>query len=284
MSAQLLDGSSLASKVESELSLEVQKLASIGKSAGLGTLLVGDDAASDGYVRRKHEACARVGIKSFDKRLPKDATEADVLAVVEELNNNPKVSAFLVQLPLPSHLDSDKILQSVMPAKDADGLHPYNLGKLMMGSPGPIPCTPAGIQRLLVNYSIPIEGKHVVIVGRGLTIGRPLAVLLSQKAPHANAAVTAVHTGVPDVGSYTRQADIVIAAAGVPGIIKPDMIKPGAVVVGAGISWSGKRILSDVEDSVAQVASWITPRIGGVGPMTVSMLMANAIKAAQISE
>ncbi len=281
MSAQLLDGSSLASKVESELSLEVQKLASMGKSAGLGTLLVGDDAASDGYVRRKHEACARVGIKSFDKRLPKDATEADVLAVVEELNNNAKVSAFLVQLPLPSHLDSDKILQSVMPAKDADGLHPYNLGKLMMGSPGPIPCTPAGIQRLLVNYSIPIKGKHVVIVGRGLTIGRPLAVLLSQKAPHANAAVTAVHTGVPDIGSYTRQADIVIAAAGVPGIIKPDMIKPGAVVVGAGISWSGKRILSDVEDSVAQVASWITPRIGGVGPMTVSMLMANAIKAAQ---
>lgn len=283
MSAKLLDGSSLASKVESELILEVQRLNSIGKTAGLGTLLVGDDAASDGYVRRKHQACARVGIQSFDKRLPKDSTQADVLSVVEELNNDPQVSAFLVQLPLPTHLDSDKILQAVKPSKDADGLHPYNLGKLMMGSPGPVPCTPAGIQRLLSNYLIPIEGKHVVVVGRGLTIGRPLAVLLSQKSRYANAAVTAVHTGVPDIAFYTRQADIVIAAAGVPGIIKPDMIKPGAVVVGAGISWSGKRILSDVEDSVDQVASWITPRLGGVGPMTVSMLMANAIQAAQIS-
>ena len=203
-----------------------------------------------------------------------------MLEVIAAFNANPDIDAFLVQVPLPKGLDEEAALLAVDPEKDVDGLHPVNLGRLVMGSPGPIPCTPAGILELLVHHGVPIEGRHVVIIGRGLTIGRPLANLLALKRPHANAAVTVVHTGVKDLGAYTRQADILVAAAGAPGLVTPDMVKPGAAVVGAGVTMDGKRIISDVEESVAEVAGWMTPRVGGVGPMTRAMLLRNTVLAA----
>ncbi|HUP70753.1 MAG TPA: bifunctional 5,10-methylenetetrahydrofolate dehydrogenase/5,10-methenyltetrahydrofolate cyclohydrolase, partial [Acidimicrobiales bacterium] len=191
------------------------------------------------------------------------------------------VDAFLVQLPLPAGLNEEAALLRVDPDKDVDGLHPVNLGRLVMGVPAPVACTPAGIQALLVHHGVEITGRHVVIVGRGLTIGRPLALLLALKRPGANAAVTVVHTGVADLGTYTRQADILVAAAGSPSIITPDMVKSGAAVVSAGITWEGKRLVPDVDESVAEVAGWITPRLGGVGPTTIAMLLRNAVDAAE---
>jgi methylenetetrahydrofolate dehydrogenase (NADP+)/methenyltetrahydrofolate cyclohydrolase len=247
----------------------------------LGTILVGNDPASAAYVALKHQDCAEIGIASVGEHLPATATQADVLAAVARFNANPAVDAFLVQVPLPKGLDEVAALLAVDPQKDVDGLHPVNLGRLVMGSPGPIPCTPAGIQELLLAHGVPIEGRHVVVVGRGLTIGRPLALLLALKRPGANAAVTVVHTGVADIGRYTRQADILVAAAGSPSLITADMVKPGAAVVGAGVTKRGKRVLSDVDEGVAQVAGWITPRLGGVGPMTRAMLLRNAVLAAE---
>jgi methylenetetrahydrofolate dehydrogenase (NADP+)/methenyltetrahydrofolate cyclohydrolase len=276
-----LDGELLAARVRAEVTDRVARLRAAGVRVGLGTLLVGDDAPSARYVAMKHADCAEVGITSFDERLPATASQADVEAVVARFNADPAVSAYLVQLPLPAGLDEEQVLLAVDPAKDVDGLHPVNLGKLVMGASGPLPCTPAGIVELLHAFDVPVEGKHVVVIGRGLTIGRPLALLLASKRPGCNAAVTVVHTGVPNPAELVREGDVVVAAAGRAGLVGPEMVKPGAAVVGAGTSWEGRKLLSDVQEEVADVAGWITPRIGGVGPMTRAMLLRNAVRAAE---
>lgn len=281
MSAQVLDGEAVAAEIKQELAGRVSALAAKGVVPGLGTLLVGDDGPSANYVSMKHRDCEALGIASHHEHLPADATQEQVLEAVHRFNDDPGVDAYLMQYPFPKHLDFESALLAVDPTKDVDGLHPVNLGHLVQGVDGPLPCTPAGIQRLLVHYGVPIEGRHVVIVGRGLTIGRPLANLLTLKRPHANAAVTVVHTGVADLGTYTRQADILVAAAGSPGLITADMVKPGAAVVAAGVSFEGRKLLSDVAEDVSEVAGWLSPRIGGVGPMTRAMLLVNTVEAAE---
>jgi methylenetetrahydrofolate dehydrogenase (NADP+)/methenyltetrahydrofolate cyclohydrolase len=280
MTAMVLDGQALASRIRAQVSEEVARLKEVGVQPGLGTILVGDDGPSARYVEMKHQDSAEIGIASIHEHLPANVTQEELHATIARFNADPEVDAYLVQLPLPEGLDEEAALLAVDPDKDVDGLHPVNLGRLVMGTEGPVPCTPAGIQELLVAYGVAIEGRHVVIIGRGLTIGRPLALLLALKRPHANAAVTVVHTRVPDLGEHTRRADILVAAAGRAGLVTPDMVKPGAAVVGAGTSWSGRRLLSDVDESVAEVAGWLTPRIGGVGPMTRAMLLRNAVRAA----
>jgi methylenetetrahydrofolate dehydrogenase (NADP+)/methenyltetrahydrofolate cyclohydrolase len=281
MGAILLDGEALAAKERSELAIRVADLRVHGVTPGLGTILVGDDGPSARYVAMKHQDCAEIGVESMHEGLPGDITQAELESVIRSLSANPDIDALLIQLPLPKHLNEERALLAVDPDKDVDGLHPVNLGRLVMGAPGPLPCTPAGIVELLHAYDVPVSGQHVVIVGRGLTIGRPLALLFALKRPGLNAAVTVVHTGVADLGGYVRQGDIVIAAAGFANLVTRDMIKPGAAVVGAGVSREGKRLLSDVEESAAEVAGWMTPRIGGVGPMTRAMLLRNAVLAAE---
>jgi methylenetetrahydrofolate dehydrogenase (NADP+)/methenyltetrahydrofolate cyclohydrolase len=281
MTAELLDGERVAGRMKMEIGDRVARLRAMGHTVALATILVGDDGPSARYVAMKHADCAEVGIESKHIELGTDATQADVIAAVASMNADPDVASILVQLPLPAGIDEEQVLLSVDPAKDVDGLHPVNLGKLVMGAPGPLPCTPAGIVELLAAHKVPVEGKHVVIIGRGLTIGRPLSLLLAMRRPGCNAAVTVVHTGVDDMAGLVRQADVVVAAAGVAGLVTPDMVKPGAAVVGAGTSWEGKRLMSDVDESVAEVAGWITPRIGGVGPMTRAMLLRNAVLAAE---
>lgn len=281
MTAKVLDGEAVAAQITADLASRVEALIERGITPGLGTVLVGDDGPSANYVAMKHRDCEALGIVSHHVHLPAEATQDDVLAVIDRFNADPAVDAYLMQYPFPKHLDFEAALLLVDPAKDVDGLHPVNLGRLVQGVEGPLPCTPAGIQALLVHHGVPIEGRHVVIVGRGLTIGRPLANLLTLKRPHANAAVTVVHTGVADLGAYTRQADIVVAAAGSPGLITAEMVKPGAAVVAAGVSFEGKKLLSDVADEVAEVAGWLSPRIGGVGPMTRAMLLVNTVEAAE---
>jgi methylenetetrahydrofolate dehydrogenase (NADP+)/methenyltetrahydrofolate cyclohydrolase len=280
MGAAILDGAAIAAQVRTELVERVLELKAQGVEPGLGTILVGDNPASAAYVRLKHQDCAEVGIASFGEHLPADTTEEQLHEVIARYNADRAIDGFIVQTPLPPHLDEAAALMAVDPAKDVDGLHPVNLGRLVMGADGPIPCTPAGIQELLVRHGVQIEGRHVVIIGRGLTIGRPLALLLALKRPNANAAVTVVHTGVRDLGRYTVQADILVAAAGRAGLITPDMVKPGAAVVGGGITWEGRRLVSDVAEPVVEVAGWITPRLGGVGPTTVAMLLRNTVAAA----
>jgi methylenetetrahydrofolate dehydrogenase (NADP+)/methenyltetrahydrofolate cyclohydrolase len=281
LTAQFLDGNAFLESVKRDLAERVKRLGDRGVTPGLGTILVGDDESSAVYVRLKHENSGEIGIASFGRELPATTTQEELFAVIREYNENPEIDAFLVQLPLPKHLDEEETLRAVDPDKDVDGLHPVNLGKLVMGVDAPLACTPAGIQALLVHYGVPIEGRHVVIVGRGLNVGRPLANLLSLKRPNANAAVTVVHTGVGDLGLYTRTADILVVAAGSAGIVTPDMVKPGAVVVSAGATYEGRRVIPDVEESVAEVASWITPRLGGVGPTTRAMLLSNTVDAAE---
>jgi methylenetetrahydrofolate dehydrogenase (NADP+) / methenyltetrahydrofolate cyclohydrolase len=281
MAAILLDGEALAAKLRAELSERVAQLNAVGVTPGLGTILVGDDGPSARYVAMKHQDCGQVGIASVHEELPGDVTQEHLESVVRSLSANPDVDALLVQLPLPGHLDEERTLLAVDPDKDVDGLHPVNLGRLVMGAPGPLPCTPAGIVELLGEYDVPVSGRHVVIIGRGLTIGRPLALLLALKRPGCNAAVTVVHTGVANLGEYVVRGDVVVAAAGRANLVTPDMVKPGAAVVGAGVSREGKRLLSDVDESVEQVAGWITPRIGGVGPMTRAMLLRNTVLAAE---
>ena len=281
MPAELLDGERLSGRIKMELADRAGRLAAAGRPVGLGSVLVGDDGPSAKYVAMKLADCEEIGIASFHEHLPATATQADVEAVIDRLNADPAVHAILVQLPLPAGINEEQILLRVDPAKDVDGLHPTNLGRLVMGAPGPLPCTPAGIVELLSAHHVPVEGKHVVIIGRGLTIGRPLALLLAMRRPGCNAAVTVVHTGVEDMAALTRLGDVIVAAAGVAGLVRPDMVKPGAAVVGAGTSWSGKKLMSDVDPAVADVAGWITPRIGGVGPMTRAMLLRNAVLAAE---
>ena len=285
MSAILLDGEAVAARIRGEVAEGVERLRLEGFGVGLGTVLVGDDVPSERYVALKHEDCASVGMYSVGEHLPATASQAEVLDVIAAFNADPKVSAFLVQLPLPPGLDEEQALLAVDPAKDVDGLHPVNLGRLVLGTPGPLPCTPAGIVELLHAYDVPVEGRHVAIIGRGVTIGRPLANLLSLKRPGANAAVSVVHTGVDpaDMAAIVRTADIVVAAAGRPYLLTPDMVKPGAAVVSAGTSFEGKKLIPDAHPDVAEVAGWITPRLGGVGPMTRAMLLRNALRAAEIA-
>lgn len=281
VTAKVLDGEALAGQMRAEVTEEVARLRDQGVQPGLGTILVGDDPASARYVELKHEDCAKVGIESVHEHLAAGTTAEELFAAVRRFNANPAVDAFLVQVPLPGGLDEFATLLAVDPDKDVDGLHPVNLGRLVMGVEGPLPCTPAGIVELLSHNDVPVEGRHVVVIGRGLTIGRPLALLLALKRPGCNAAVTVVHTGVADLADYVRRADVVIAAAGRAGIVTADMVKPGAAVVGAGTSWEGRRLLSDVDEGVAEVAGWMTPRLGGVGPMTRAMLLKNAVRAAR---
>jgi methylenetetrahydrofolate dehydrogenase (NADP+) / methenyltetrahydrofolate cyclohydrolase len=283
MTAQLLAGAPVAEAVLADVTKRVADLGGRGKSVGLGTILVGDDAASAGYVRKKHEACEQVGMASQHIGVPGDGTQADLLAAVERFNADPAIDGYLIQHPVPPQFDFNAALGAMDPAKDADGLHPASLGKLVLQEDGPVPATPAGIREMFIHYGIDIGGRHVVVVGRGPTLGRPLALLLTLKAPGANAAVTVVHTGVGDIGAYTREGDIVIAAVGSPSIVTADMVRPGAVVVSGGVSWEGRRLLPDVDEAVGDVASWVTPRLGGVGPTTVAMLLRNTTEIAERS-
>lgn len=283
MTAKILDGNAVAAEIKGDLVGRIARLADAGVTPGLATILVGDDGPSANYVSMKHRDSEELGMASFGANLPADATAQEVIETVAAFNADPAVDGCLLQYPFPAHLDYESILLGLDPAKDVDGLHPVNLGKLVMGVEAPLACTPAGIVELLVHHGVPIEGAHVVIIGRGLTIGRPLANLLALKRPHANAAVTVVHTGVANLAEHTRRADIVVAAAGAPGLVTADMVKPGAAVVAAGVSFADGKLVSDVADEVAEVAGWLSPRIGGVGPMTRAMLMANTVAAAERS-
>ena len=283
MTARSLDGNAVAEQIMADLAERSARLRAAGRPPGLGTILVGDNPSSSRYVEMKREDCAKVGIESVHAHLPAEISQQELESVIARFNADERVDAFLVQLPLPGELDEEAALLAIDPAKDADGLHPVNLGKLVMGGNGPLPCTPLGIVELLAAYDVPVEGRHVVIIGRGLTIGRPLSLLLTLKRPGCNAAVSVVHTGVPrqEMVLLCRQADVIVAAAGSPGIVEAGMVKPGAAVVGAGTTFEGRKLLSDVEDDVGEVAGWLTPRLGGVGPMTRAMLLSNAVQAAE---
>jgi methylenetetrahydrofolate dehydrogenase (NADP+)/methenyltetrahydrofolate cyclohydrolase len=279
VNAQLLAGGPVAEAVLEEVRAQVAALKARGITPGLGTILVGDDSASAGYVRIKHQTCEAVGMASHHIDVDATAGQVALLAAVDRFNDDDAVHAYLIQLPVAKGFDANEALLAVDPAKDADGLHPVNLGKLVLQQDGPVPCTPAGIQAMFVHYDIDIAGREVCIVGRGPTLGRPLSLLLTLKRPGANAAVTVVHTGVKNLADYTRRADIVVAAVGVPGSITPEMVKPGAIVVSGGITYEGRKVIPDVAEEVGEVASWITPRLGGVGPTTVAMLLRNTVTA-----
>jgi methylenetetrahydrofolate dehydrogenase (NADP+) / methenyltetrahydrofolate cyclohydrolase len=281
MAAQLMPGKPVADAVFADLAPRITALRALGHNPGLATVMVGSDSASAGYIRMKQDKAAELGMHSVHRHLPDDASQADLIATIEDLNADPEVDAMLVQHPTPPQIDFDAALLAIDPDKDVDGLHPLNMGRLALSMPGPVPCTPAGIEALLAHYEIPVAGREVCILGRGTTLGRPLALLLSQKRPTANAAVTVVHTGVPDWPEYTKRAGIVIAAAGVPGILQPEHLTPGCVVVGGGVRYEGRKLLPDVDEACEEVAGWITPRVGGVGPTTIAMLFRNCIEAAE---
>jgi methylenetetrahydrofolate dehydrogenase (NADP+)/methenyltetrahydrofolate cyclohydrolase len=281
MSANMMPGQPVADAVFDELRPRIERLVDEGHIPGLATVLIGDDGPSARYVGMKMRKAEELGCHSPHVHLPGDVTTAQVIDAVQALNHDPAVDAMLVQYPAPPQVDFDAVLMAVDPDKDVDGLHPTNVGRLALGIPGPVSCTPAGIEAILTHYDVPVAGRHVVVVGRGVTIGRPLSILLSQKRPTANAAVTMVHTGVPDWADYTRQADILVAAAGVPGMIQPEHVRPGSVVVGAGVRYEGAKLLPDVDEACEEVAGWITPRVGGVGPTTIAMLFRNLVEAAE---
>ncbi len=277
----MMPGAPVADAVFAELGPRIEKLIANGRPPGLATLLVGEDAASARYVGMKHAKAASLGCHSVDVHLGDDARQADVLAAIAALNSDDAVDAVLFQYPAPAHIDFETALLTLDPDKDVDGLHPVNMGRLALSMPGPVPCTPAGIEALLAHYEIPVAGRGVCILGRGATLGRPLALLLSQKRPTANAAVTVVHTGVADWPEYTKRADIVIAAAGVPGILQPEHLTPGVVVVGGGVRYEGRTLLPDVDEACEAVAGAITPRVGGVGPTTIALLFQNLVEIAE---
>ncbi|WP_163508662.1 bifunctional methylenetetrahydrofolate dehydrogenase/methenyltetrahydrofolate cyclohydrolase [Fodinicola acaciae] len=284
MSATILDGKATAAAIRGEIKARVAELAATGRTPGLGTILVGDDPGSAAYVAGKHRDCAEVGIASIRVDLPGTATEDDINAAVDALNEDPACTGYIVQLPLPAGVDSSRVLERVDPAKDADGLHPTNLGRLVLGADGPLPCTPRGIVELLRRYDVEIAGAHVVVVGRGVTVGRPLGLLLTRKSE--NATVTLCHTGTRDLASYVRQADIVVAAAGNPGLVTAEMVKPGAAVLDVGTTRApgegGKtRLIGDVTKDAYEVAGFVAPMPGGVGPMTRAMLLSNVVEAAE---
>jgi len=279
VSASILDGKATAAKVKAGLATRVAALAAQGITPGLGTILVGDDPGSQAYVAGKHRDCAQVGIASIRRDLPASASQDDVEAVVRELNADPACTGYIVQLPLPRGLDDKRVLHLMDPEKDADGLHPTNLGRLVLNEDGPLPCTPRGIVVLLREYGVPIAGAEVVVIGRGITVGRAMGLLLTRKSE--NATVTLCHTGTKDLAVHTRQADIVIVAAGVPGLLTADMVKPGAAVLDVGITRTDAGLVGDVAPDVRAVAGWVAPMPGGVGPMTRAMLLANVVEAAE---
>jgi len=279
MTAQILDGKATAAQIKQELAARVAVLAGRGVRPGLGTVLVGDDPGSRAYVNGKHRDCAEVGIASIRRDLPADATQQQVEAVVAELNADPACTGYLVQLPLPGGIDPNRILGLIDPAKDADGLHPLNLGRLVLGQPGPLPCTPRGIVELLRRYEVPIAGADVTVIGRGITVGRALGLVLTRRSE--NATVTSCHTGTKDLAAHTRAADIVVVAAGRPGLLTAEMIRPGAAVLDVGITRTEAGLVGDVAPEVREKAGYLAPMPGGVGPMTRAMLLANVIDAAE---
>jgi methylenetetrahydrofolate dehydrogenase (NADP+) / methenyltetrahydrofolate cyclohydrolase len=281
MSAQLLSGAPVAEAVGAEVAQRAAGLARLGVTPTLAVVLAGDNPDSATYVHKKHEACARAGIRSLDVRLGPGASQAELEAEVRRLNADPLVHGIIVQSPVPSGLDFNAALLAIAPGKDADGLHPESLGRLALGLPGPLPATPAGISAMFEFYGIDVAGRHVAIVGRGPTLGRPLSLLLSAKRRGGNAVVTLLHAAAPAWERFTRQADVVVVGVGSPGILTPDAVQPGAVVVNAGITWQGKKLVPDVAPEVAEVASWVTPRLGGVGVTTVAMLLANTVALAE---
>jgi methylenetetrahydrofolate dehydrogenase (NADP+) / methenyltetrahydrofolate cyclohydrolase len=281
MSAELLDGTKLAGRMNMETADRIGRLLAVGAGVGLGTILVGDDPASAKYVAMKHADCATLGITSVHEHLSSSATQAEVEEIIDRMNGDEGIHGILIQLPLPEGMNQEEVLRRINPEKDVDGLHPFNLGRLAMGQPGPLPCTPAGIVDLLLAHRVPVEGQHVVIIGRGLTVGRPLALLMALPRLGCNAAVSVVHRGVDNIEEIVRSGDVVVSAAGSAGLVTPEMVKPGAAVVGAGTSFANGRLLSDIADGVENLAGWITPRIGGVGPMTRAMLMRNTVLAAE---
>lgn len=281
VSATILDGKATRDAIFEDLRERVAVLARKGVVPGLGTILVGDDPGSHSYVRGKHNACAKVGITSIRRDLPADITQARLHEVIDELNADPACTGYLIQLPLPGHIDAGAALERVDPAKDSDGLHPMNLGKLVLGETGPLPCTPVGIIELLKRYEVPIAGANVTVVGRGVTVGRPLGLLLTRRSE--NATVTLCHTGTKDLAAEVRRADIVVAAAGNPALITTDMVKPGAAVLDVGITRTDQGLVGDVHPAVREKAGFLAPMPGGVGPMTIAMLLTNTVLAAERS-
>jgi methylenetetrahydrofolate dehydrogenase (NADP+) / methenyltetrahydrofolate cyclohydrolase len=279
MTARILDGKQTAAAIKADLARRVAALAAAGHVPGLGTVLVGDDPGSRAYVNGKHRDCAQVGIASIRRDLPADASQAQVEAVVGELNADPACTGYIVQLPLPAGLDTHRVLHLIDPAKDADGLHPVNLGRLVLNEPGPLPCTPRGIVELLRRYDVPLAGADVTVIGRGITVGRSLGLLLTRR--RENATVTLCHTGTKDLAAHTRGADIVVVAAGRPGLLTADMVRPGAAVLDVGITRTDAGLIGDVAPDVAEVAGYLAPMPGGVGPMTRAMLLANVVDAAE---
>ena len=279
MSAVILDGKATAQTIKNNLAQRVTALKAKGINPGLGTILVGDDAGSHAYVNGKHKDCAEVGISSIRIDLPKTATQTDVMNAITQLNNDANCTGFIVQLPLPKGLDGNLALEAMDPDKDADGLHPNNLGKLVLGQDGPLPCTPRGIIELLRAYKVEINGANIVIIGRGVTVGRPLGLLLTRKTE--NATVTLCHTGTKDLTSHLINADIVIAAAGVPHLVKANMVKKGAALVDVGITRTENGLVGDIDPQVKDVAGFFSPMPGGTGPMTRAMLLTNVVERAE---
>ncbi len=279
VTATILDGKATRDEIFVDLTERVSALREQGIVPGLGTVLVGDDPGSAAYVRGKHNDCAKVGITSLRRDLPADITQAELEAVIDELNANPECTGYIVQLPLPKHLDENAALERIDPAKDADGLHPINLGRLVLGKEAALPCTPRGIVHLLRRYDVPIAGAHAVVIGRGVTVGRPIGLLLTRRTE--NATVTLCHTGTKDLAAEVSRADIVIAAAGVPGIVTAAMVKPGAAVLDVGVTRTAEGLRGDVASDVAEVAGFISPNPGGVGPLTRAFLLSNVVERAE---
>lgn len=279
MTATILDGKATAAAVKADLARRVEGLRARGITPGLGTVLVGDDPGSHAYVGGKHKDCAEVGIESIRVDLPAETSQRELEDEIRRLNADPAVTGYIVQLPLPKHLDANRVLELMDPAKDADGLHPMNLGRLVLGEPAPLPCTPRGIVELLRRYEVDIDGAEVVVVGRGVTVGRPLGLLLTRRSE--NATVTLCHTGTRDLATHLRGADIVVAAAGVPRLITGALVKPGAAVLDVGITRTDEGLVGDVAADVREVAGFVAPMPGGVGPMTRAMLITNVVEAAE---
>ena len=277
MTAQRLDGTATLRTIKAELAARVEALRAVGVRPGLGTVLVGDDPGSHWYVGAKHKDCAEIGIESIRVDLPATATQAEVVSEIDRLNDDPACTGFIVQQP--TGLDEYALLSRVDPGKDVDGLHPVNLGRLVLGEPGPLPCTPVGVVELLRRHGVPLAGAEVVVIGRGLTVGRPLGLLLTRRSE--NATVTLCHTGTRDLAKHVAQADVVVAAAGVPGIVTAAMLKPGAAVLDVGVSRVNGKIAGDLADDVGDVAGWVSPNPGGVGPMTRAMLLRNVVEIAE---
>jgi methylenetetrahydrofolate dehydrogenase (NADP+) / methenyltetrahydrofolate cyclohydrolase len=279
VTATILDGKATAAAIREDLAKRVAVLAQAGRAPGLGTILVGDDPGSRSYVNGKHRDCAQVGIESIRRDLPAEASQRQVEDAVAELNADTGCTGYIVQLPLPAGLDQQRVLHLIDPAKDADGLHPENLGRLVLGEPGPLPCTPRGIVELLRRYDVPIDGADVTVIGRGITVGRALGLLLTRRTE--NATVTQCHTGTRDLAAHTRNADIVVVAAGRPGLLTAEMVRPGAAVLDVGITRTDAGLVGDVDAKVAEAAGYLAPMPGGVGPMTRAMLLANVVEAAE---